>query len=133
MMQGSCLCGGVKYQIHNALGPIIYCHCRRCRKSSGSAFVTSTEIDRTDFEVLHGLELIKKYPNPGAVDRFFCSHCGSQLYSQRAATPEKMRVRLGTLDDPITEKVKMHIFVGSKAEWHEIQDEATQYQERPTS
>jgi hypothetical protein len=132
MMKGSCLCGGVQYQIHNALGPIIYCHCRRCRKSSGSAFVTSTEINRSDFEVLQGQELIKNYPNPGAVDRFFCSHCGSQLYSQRAATPEKMRVRLGTLDDSITEKVQMHIFVGSKAEWHEIQDEATQHLERPT-
>jgi len=42
-----------------------------------------------------------------------------------------MRVRLGTLDTAINERVSSHIFVGSKAEWHEIQDEAIQYQERP--
>ena len=132
MIKGSCLCGGVQYQIHGALGPIIYCHCKRCRKSSGSAFVTSTEIHRANFEATQGQELIKKYENPGAVDRFFCAHCGSQLYSERTATPLTMRVRLGTLDTEITERVSSHIFVGSKAEWHEIQDEAIQHQERPT-
>jgi hypothetical protein len=131
MIKGSCLCGGVQYQINEALGPIIYCHCKRCRKSSGSACVTSTEIHRAKFEVTQGKEFIKKYENPGAVDRFFCSHCGSQLYSERAATPLTMRLRLGTLDTEITERVSSHIFVGSKAEWHEIQDEAVQYQERP--
>ena len=131
MIKGSCLCGGVQYQINEALGPIIYCHCRRCRKSSGSACVTSTEIHRAKFEVTQGKDLIKKYENPGAVDRFFCSHCGSQLYSERATTPLTMRLRLGTLDTEITERVSSHIFVGSKAEWHENQDEAIQYQERP--
>ena len=131
MIRGSCLCGGIKYQIHHQLGPIIYCHCQRCRKSSGSAFVTSTEISRADFEVIEGQDLIKRYPNLGAVDRFFCSHCGSQLYSQRETTPLIMRVRLGTLDDRISEKVGAHIFVGSKAEWHEILDDAIQHQERP--
>jgi hypothetical protein len=131
MIKGSCLCGGGQYQINEALGPMIYCHCNRCRKSSGSACVTPTEIHRAKFEVTQDKELIKKYKNPCAVDRFFCSHCGSQLYSERAATPLTMRLRLGTLDTEITERVSSHIFVGSKAEWHEIQDEAIQYQERP--
>ena len=131
MIRGSCLCGGIKYKIRHQLGPIIYCHCQRCRKSSGSAFVTSTEISRADFEVIEGQDLIKCYPNPGAVDRFFCAHCGSQLYSERETTPLIMRVRLGTLDDRISEKVGAHIFVGSKAEWHEILDDAIQHPERP--
>jgi hypothetical protein len=131
MIKGSCLCGGIQYQINDVLGPIIYCHCQRCRKSSGSACVTSTEIHRAKFEVIQGKELIKKFENPGAVDRFFCSHCGSQLYSERTATPLTMRIRLGTLDTKITERVSSHIFVGSKAEWHEIQDQAIQHQERP--
>ncbi len=131
MTRGSCLCGGIHYQIHHEIGPIIYCHCQRCRKSSGSAFVTSTEILRSNFEVTQGQDLIKKFENEGKVDRFFCSHCGSQLYSQRASTPLIMRVRLGTLDDNIDTKVSSHIFVGSKAEWHDILDDAIQHQERP--
>ena len=132
MIKGSCLCGEVQYQIQQELGPIIYCHCKRCRKSSGSAFVTSTEVLRANFKITQGSDFVKKYVNPGAVDRFFCSTCGSQLFSERAATPLTMRVRLGTIDDLITEKVQQHIFVGSKAEWHDIADDAPQYQERPS-
>jgi hypothetical protein len=132
MIRGGCLCGKVQYQIDHGMGPIIYCHCTRCRKSSGSAFVTSTEIKRANFHITAGQELIKKFVNPGAVDRFFCSECGSQLYSQRMATPEVMRIRLGTIDTVFEERVSAHIFVGSKAPWHEIADEAIQYQERPT-
>jgi hypothetical protein len=114
------------------MGPIIYCHCTRCRKSSGSAFVTSTEIKRSSFRITQGQEFIKKFENPGAVDRFFCSECGSQLYSQREATPDVMRIRLGTIDTAFNERVSAHIFVGSKAQWSEIADDAPQYEERPS-
>jgi len=39
MIRGSCLCGGVKFEITRAVGPFELCHCARCRKASGSAFV----------------------------------------------------------------------------------------------
>ena len=32
---GSCLCGGVAYEIHGKLAPVEYCHCSQCRKTSG--------------------------------------------------------------------------------------------------
>ena len=75
---------------------------------------------QVQYQIHHGLGPI-----------IYC-HCRrSQLYSERLTTPLTMRVRLGTLDDPITDRVSQHIFVGSKAEWHEITDDAIQYQERP--
>ncbi|MCF8195201.1 MAG: GFA family protein [Polynucleobacter sp.] len=131
MNQGSCLCGGITYQIQDEIGPIIYCHCQRCRKSSGSAFVTSTEILRSQFEVTAGHDLVQVYRVEGSLDRAFCQKCGSQLYSLRDATPKTMRVRMGTLDTVITKKVSSHIFVGSKASWDDILDTAPQYLERP--
>ena len=133
MIRGSCLCNQVKFEIDHSLGPIIYCHCSRCRKSSGSAFVTSTEIKRSNFHITAGQHFVKKFPNPGAVDRFFCSECGSQLYSQREATPEVMRIRLGTIDTAFEDRVSAHIFVDSKAPWHDIADDAVQYAERPNT
>ena len=37
MLEGSCLCGGVRYGITGGLvGRINYCHCSQCRKASGS-------------------------------------------------------------------------------------------------
>ena len=38
MIKGSCLCGGVKFEIRGSKGPFELCHCNRCRKATGSAF-----------------------------------------------------------------------------------------------
>jgi hypothetical protein len=45
--------------------------------------------------------------------------------------PEAIRLRVGTLDTPVSGKVSAHIFVGSKAEWFDILDDAPQFVERP--
>jgi len=36
-IRGSCLCGGVRFEIDRAVGPVEFCHCTRCRKVSGSS------------------------------------------------------------------------------------------------
>ena len=38
MIRGSCLCGGVAYEIDGRVSPIQLCHARRCRKMSASGF-----------------------------------------------------------------------------------------------
>ena len=38
MIRGSCLCGGVAFEIDGAPLWSHYCHCSRCRKVSGAAF-----------------------------------------------------------------------------------------------
>ena len=35
---GRCLCGAVAYTISGNMGIFQYCHCSRCRKSTGSGF-----------------------------------------------------------------------------------------------
>ena len=37
IFQGSCLCGGIHYEIHGEIGDVIQCHCQRCRKANGTA------------------------------------------------------------------------------------------------
>ncbi len=39
-MTGSCLCGRVRYEAEGELTAMHHCHCSRCRKHSGAAFVT---------------------------------------------------------------------------------------------
>ena len=48
MIQGGCLCGGVRFEIDRAVGPFELCHCRRCRKASGSAFMAGIGVRRAD-------------------------------------------------------------------------------------
>lgn len=133
MLKGSCLCSSVQYEINGELGPIVMCHCSRCRKANGSAFATNASVNAADFHLLRGQELIAEYESSPNVFRVFCSRCGSPLYSRRPLQPELLRLRIGTLDTPLEARPTAHIFVGSKAEWCEIHDDLPQYAERPAS
>ena len=61
MIRGGCLCGGVRFEIARAVGPFELCHCSRCRKASGSAFMPWLGVRRDDFRLLQGEELIQRY------------------------------------------------------------------------
>jgi hypothetical protein len=131
MHKGSCLCGAVEYEISGPLGPIAYCHCSRCRKSNGSAFVAASAVASADFRIVKGAEAVRTYSNGAGFDRLFCGTCGSPILTRRESQPETVRVRIGTLDTPVEGRVSAHIFVGSRAPWDQILDDAPQYQERP--
>ncbi|MGV0886725.1 GFA family protein [Acinetobacter venetianus] len=130
IFQGSCLCGGIHYEIHGEIGDVIQCHCQRCRKANGTAFATNAPISSAAFKITQGENLVKKFATSG-VYRWFCGECGSPLISSRDAQPELYRLRIGTLDTPLQQKPQMHIFVGSKAEWDCITDDLPQFEERP--
>jgi hypothetical protein len=131
MHKGSCLCGAVEYEITGALGPIMFCHCSRCRKANGAAYTAVAPVAEANFRFVKGEELLRDYRNEAGVHRMFCGNCGSPIIGRRESAPETVRVRIGTLDTPVEGKVSAHIFVGSKADWDEIHDDAPQYEEWP--
>ncbi|MEG0343842.1 MAG: GFA family protein, partial [Acinetobacter sp.] len=128
---GSCLCGGIHYEIHGEIGEIIECHCQRCRKANGTAFATNAPIQKADFKIVKGENLLKKFASTATTQRCFCSECGSPIMSIKTETPDTYRLRIGTLDTPLEHKPSMHIFVAHKAEWDIICDDLPQYAERP--
>jgi hypothetical protein len=133
MHRGSCLCGAVTYEINGEIGEGYFCHCKRCRKASGSAYASNARISPDQFKVLTGLESLKSYYHQASgLTRKFCAECGSPIVSERSE-PAMMAVRLGTLDTPLNKRpIIGHIFVASKAEWDEITDNLPQFAERPT-
>lgn len=128
---GSCLCGGIHYQIHGEIGEIVECHCQRCRKANGTAFATNALIQRADFKIVKGENLLKKFDSTPTTQRCFCSECGSPIISIKPELPDHYRLRIGTLDTAIESKPTMHIFAAYKAEWDTICDGMPQYDERP--
>ena len=38
MLKGSCLCGGIAYEIVGPVGKALYCHCSMCRNYMGLHF-----------------------------------------------------------------------------------------------
>jgi hypothetical protein len=50
-IKGSCLCGGVRFELDRAAGPFEICHCNRCRKVSGSVSTRVPTFTTTIFDV----------------------------------------------------------------------------------
>jgi hypothetical protein len=132
MYRGSCLCGAIQYEA-TAVGAIAVCHCKRCRKANGTAFNAIVPVNAPDFRFICGASSLAKFESSPGVGRYFCEICGSPIYSRRDAMPELLRLRIGTLDTPLTEKPTVHIFVGSKAEWYDLHDDAPKFEERPSA
>jgi hypothetical protein len=132
MHSGSCLCGAVRYEIDGDLGPMGMCHCKRCQKASGTAFNAVAEVATADFR-LEGRDAVVEYLSSPGVYRAFCGRCGSPLYSRRDATPDFIRLRIGTLDTPVTGRPAAQIFTAEKAEWHDLDESIPSYAERPPS
>ncbi|MDX1428688.1 MAG: GFA family protein [Rhodothermales bacterium] len=121
-MKGCCLCGRVEYEIGGAPLGTNYCHCRQCRKASGSAFATNAAFEKTIFRVVRGEDLITAYESSPGKLRHFCAGCGSPIYSSSSKSPDVVYVRVGTIDDDEGVRPDIHIHVSSKAPWYEIRD-----------
>lgn len=130
MYAGSCLCGGVRYELDGALGTIVFCHCSRCRKAQGSAFAANAPVRSAGFRLLSGEELLSAYESSPGKWRVFCGRCGAPLYSRNTAMPEVLRLRIGSLDSalPPTVRPQHHIYASSRAEWYTIGDGLPQHE-----
>jgi hypothetical protein len=129
MHEGSCLCGAIRYVIDGELGEFGYCHCRSCRKASGTAHAANASVDRARFQMLGTADTLREFESSPGKLRVFCSRCGSPLYAYRADTPNILRIRLGTLDTPFAGQPKAHIWVSDKAPWEPLNDGLPQFPE----
>src|SRR5438552_16007780 len=77
-MTGTCLCGGVAYEVKGELGPIALCHCGMCRKQSGTAFATNASVERRAFRLVRGTDLVQRYQSSPGKWRCFSMRRGSE-------------------------------------------------------
>ena len=129
MYTGSCLCGGIKYEIQGELEPIQICHCSQCRKAQGAAIVTNIPVSTSAFTLKSGIDLMSEFESSPGKQRIFCKVCGSPIYSKRVDLPDVIRVRAGTIDGALRTKPVAHFYVESKANWFEINDSLPKYSE----
>jgi hypothetical protein len=126
---GSCLCGGIRYEVAGELGKVVHCHCSMCRKATGAAFRTRAAVAPSAFRFLAGEELLARYPSSRAEVRTFCRVCGATLATYLGDPPEEIGLPLGTLDEDPAVRPSAHIFVASKAPWFEITDDLPRFAE----
>jgi len=127
LLAGRCECGSVRYRVADAFLYAMNCHCSRCRAATGSAFKAFAGIQRERLELTDGADGLLVVGEETLNDTR-CASCGSLLFSV-VRDGAYVHVALGSLVDPPTIRPQAHIFVGSKAPWHEITDDLPRFEE----
>ena len=129
-MRGRCGCRAVAYEVADEFVAAFNCHCSNCRATTGSAFLPWGEIERDKLRVTAGADSLMLIGDADAIHEMHCQTCLSLLYwTSRDGT--HVRVPYGSLVDEPSLKPTAHMFVGSKAPWHEILDDLPQHDEYP--
>ena len=121
MIRGSCLCGSVTYELEEAGELFVLCHCHRCKKHSGSAFLAGLLGYGVRF--VSGEELVSSYEapilvRPPAYRRDFCSRCGSALPAPVLLPDrEAFIVPAGSLDDDPQVRPLQHVWIDCESPW----------------
>ena len=122
-LQGTCLCGGVRFEIAEPFGRVSACHCEFCKRISGGYGTVSGRVATAAIRVLEGEELLRSYTPEGGSAKTFCSVCGSNLFGGGWPESESSSVRLATLGLAYDRKPEAHTFVRSVAAWEILPDD----------
>lgn len=123
VVRGSCLCGGVRFEVVPPFIRAGHCHCSRCRKHSGAAASTQARVPAERFRLLAGAELIRVFGRGEGAVKAFCRTCGSSLFGGTWPDGPEVSIRMGAFDDDPGIRPEDHAFVASRAPWDEIADD----------
>ncbi|WP_136660142.1 GFA family protein [Nitratireductor sp. XY-223] len=131
MIEGSCCCKAVKFELSAKPSMMGTCHCSRCRKAGASAIVF---IRKQDLKWIQGKEHVALYQPeaPYKYGRCFCRICGTSL-GEILSQEDSFPIAANALDTEVGLENRFHEFVSEKPAWYEICDDAPQYEGHPPS
>ena len=122
-LEGSCLCGGVRFEIDGEFEPRSYCHCTSCKRLSGGAATANARVRSDAVRITAGEELLRRYQPEEGSAKTFCSVCGSNLFGAGWPEREFCSVRLPAIDTPFEGAPTRHIFTRSVAAWETLPED----------
>ncbi len=117
MVEGSCLCGSIKYKVELIPGKVFNCHCQYCRKAHGADYVTMALAKADTLTISDENSYLKEHINDIGGYRAFCSNCGTRLMNYAPDKNLYFSVTLSTIDTPLDLKPAAHVNTESKASW----------------
>ncbi len=114
---GSCLCGMVEFRILGDFQSFFLCHCKRCRKDTGSAHAANLFSTTAVISWVKGEDKVKSFRLPETRhEKSFCRECGAALPVLQM-NGDLLVVPAGCLDSPIKNEPNAHICYSNRAEW----------------
>ena len=129
---GRCLCGAVTYEC--AADPIVMgnCHCLDCQRATGSGFAAGILVPLNAVTVQGEVRYYDTVADSGhVISRGFCTICGSRLFGKGTASPERMSITAGSLDDPALFRPQADIYTSSAQSWVRMNPKLPKFAKMP--
>ncbi len=130
MIKGHCECKRVSFEVDGEINDFSHCHCSQCRRLHGAAYATFAGVSGDQFRYVSGESDISMYNSSGDHERVFCSVCGSNILVKLDQASD-VYLSMSTIEGDPPRPRGYHIYVGSKAPWHEIADDLDQFDTEP--
>jgi hypothetical protein len=122
-LHGTCLCGGIRFEVDAEPETLRFCHCTSCKHLSGGAGTVNFGVAPSAIRIVAGEELIQSFTPESGSAKTFCRACGANLFGGGWPHSERCSVRVTTIEDPIDAKIGVHLFVRSLAHWESLSDD----------
>jgi hypothetical protein len=120
---GTCLCGGVRFEVEASPESLRACHCTSCKKLSGGGGTVNFRVRSSAIRIVDGDELLQSFTPEGGSAKTFCRNCGANLFGGGWPDSEHCSVRVTTIEQPLDAKVGAHLFMRSLAPWESLPDD----------
>lgn len=132
-VEGSCVCGKVRFALTPPFRFFQYCHCTRCRKRTGSAHAANIAVMKEQLRFLEGEAHVKRFELPTAKSwcNAFCGECGSGM-PWLTRNGRAYIVPAGALDADPGQTPSRNVHFTSRALWYRHAAELEAFDAEPT-
>ncbi|WP_111265906.1 GFA family protein [Marilutibacter maris] len=119
---GSCLCGRVRFLVRMPVKWVAHCHCTRCRRAHGAAFVTWVGMEEARVGIEDPEGALRWHVAVGGGQRGFCSHCGSPMLFKGERWPGELHIARALFTDALEQLPQAHAYYDTHVDWFEVGD-----------
>ena len=119
-VDGSCLCGEIRYEAVIDPDRVAICHCEDCQVNSGTAFGLVASVTDRQFRLLSGtLSVFEKTAESGRTRALgFCPRCGTRIHAHTPGDPAAFfGLRVGTIRQRAALTPKTQVWCRSALPW----------------
>ncbi len=120
--RGSCLCGAVSFAAQLPSKWVAHCHCTRCRRAHGAAFVTWAGFPSAAVVIDDAQSALRWHTAETGAQRGFCRHCGSPMFFRSERWRGELHVARALFFDALDRAPQAHVYFDTHVDWVDIAD-----------
>ncbi len=120
--RGQCLCNAVHFTMEFPSKWVAHCHCTRCQRAHGAAFVTWVSAEQEQVQITDDTQVLRWHVSELGGQRGFCGVCGSSMFFKGGLWPGEIHLSRALFTEPVDKEPQVHAYYNTHVSWIDIQD-----------